>query len=249
MTDSAALHGPLSAYIGEPGEDDHSLILQLAIQFNSEHQYLFTTNYLPFENSGVLSEWQLELPANPSKIEPAQFDYDTISDVNLRIRYTVREGGGVRNAAIKSLAQAAGSVRLFSIRHEFPTEWAKFRSAKIEGDEKIAELAWTLREDHLPLWSKGRLKSLRSGTIFAKTSKASINVTEKAYGSGEEVTFITLNKNPSFGDLLVGTLKEIPLPTTVEDTVYPQTVEFKFKLNFDDNTMEDLWLAVTWEGK
>ncbi len=57
---------------------------------------LFETNlrderYLPFENSGVTSEWQLELPANSSKNEPAQFDYDTISDVILHIRYTARE--------------------------------------------------------------------------------------------------------------------------------------------------------------
>ncbi|HEY5811435.1 MAG TPA: hypothetical protein VIT23_02130, partial [Terrimicrobiaceae bacterium] len=39
---------------------------------------LFATNlddvrYLPFENSGVISEWQLELPANPSKEDPTQF--------------------------------------------------------------------------------------------------------------------------------------------------------------------------------
>ena len=36
--------------------------------------------YLPFENSGVISEWQLQLPADPSKDEPAQFDYNTITD-------------------------------------------------------------------------------------------------------------------------------------------------------------------------
>lgn len=37
---------------------------------------MFKTNlrderYLPFENSGVVSEWQLNLPANPSKGDPA----------------------------------------------------------------------------------------------------------------------------------------------------------------------------------
>ena len=70
---------------------------------------LFETNlrderYLPFENSGVISEWQLELPANPSKGDPRQFDYDTISDVILHIRYTAREGGGLlRNGAVDNL--------------------------------------------------------------------------------------------------------------------------------------------------
>ncbi len=53
-------------------------------------QVLRDERYLPFENSGVVSEWQLELPA-----DVRQFDYDTISDVILHMRYTAREGGGL----------------------------------------------------------------------------------------------------------------------------------------------------------
>ena len=80
---------------------------------------LFETNlrderYLPFENSGVISEWQLQLPADPSAGDPAQFDYDTISDVVLHIRYTAREGGdalGKRALAdLKSKINAAEAV-------------------------------------------------------------------------------------------------------------------------------------------
>jgi hypothetical protein len=44
--------------------------------------------YLPFEGAGAISEWRLELPK-----EFRQFDYDTISDVILHLRYTAREGG------------------------------------------------------------------------------------------------------------------------------------------------------------
>ena len=70
---------------------------------------LFETNlrderFLPFELSGAISEWQLELPANPSKDDPRQFDYDTIADVILHLRYTAREGGGLlRNGAVANL--------------------------------------------------------------------------------------------------------------------------------------------------
>jgi hypothetical protein len=79
---------------------------------------MFETNlrderYLPFENSGAISEWQLQLPADPSKNEPAQFDYNTISDVILHIRYTARDGGGLlRSGATANLQQliAAGDV-------------------------------------------------------------------------------------------------------------------------------------------
>ena len=44
--------------------------------------------YLPFEGAGAISEWRLTLPP-----ELRQFDYRTISDVILHLRYTAREGG------------------------------------------------------------------------------------------------------------------------------------------------------------
>jgi hypothetical protein len=88
--------------------------------------------YLPFETSGVISEWRLQLPADPGKQEPAQFDYANISDVILHLRYTAREGGALlRSRADAQLqeaigdASAPGCVRIFSVRHEFPTEWAR----------------------------------------------------------------------------------------------------------------------------
>ena len=43
----------------------------------------------------------------PSTDDPRQFDYETISDVILRIRYTAREGGGLlRKGAVKNLNEA-----------------------------------------------------------------------------------------------------------------------------------------------
>ncbi len=121
---------------------------------------LFETNlrddrYLPFEGSGAVSEWWLELPAGLR-----QFDYDTISDVILTLRYTAREGGGLlRKEAIAHLkaqvaeAQSVLSVRLFSMRHEFPTEWARFKGATGNGP---FELKVTLRDAHFPFWTVGR---------------------------------------------------------------------------------------------
>ena len=90
-----------------------------------------TSDILPFEYSGVISQWQLTLPS-----DVPQFDFDTIADVILHIRYTAREGGvSLKAAALANLkakiagAQTMGSTRLFSMRHEFPTEWAKFKGA------------------------------------------------------------------------------------------------------------------------
>ena len=109
---------------------------------------LFETNlraerYLPFEGAGVISEWQLELPANPSEDDPTQFDYDTITDVVLHIRYTARDGGAQLGAAaleevkrLIGMGSTAGSVRLFSARHEFPTQWAKFTSQTVAANQR-----------------------------------------------------------------------------------------------------------------
>lgn len=88
--------------------------------------------YLPFEGSGVISSWTLTLP---DKFRP--FDYDTISDVLLHFRYTARDGGddlktaseGDLDSALKNVqlqSDKTGLARLFSLRHEFPTEWYRF---------------------------------------------------------------------------------------------------------------------------
>ncbi len=91
--------------------------------------------YLPFEGAGVISTWRLELPAT---FRP--FDYSTISDVVLHVRYTARNGGdGLKQKASGELLTAINPVaatanqtrmaRLFSLRQEFPTEWHRLTSA------------------------------------------------------------------------------------------------------------------------
>lgn len=209
---------------------------------------LFETNlrderYLPFENSGAVSEWQLELPANPSKKDLCQFDYDTISDVILHIRYTAREGGNLlRNAAqthVKDLItedQGVGSVRLFSIRHEFPTEWAKFQSPP--APDQLPALVVNLHKGHYPFWSKDRLNTVTRVDILARSSQSpvpgSIKVADK---NGADANKDSLVKDAALGNLLVGKLTNIALPEP----------EGELKLVFDTNTMADLWIAITWK--
>lgn len=84
--------------------------------------------YLPFEGAGVISDWRLQLPN-----DLRSFDYATISDVILHIRYTAREGGDLlRNAAVTSLQDyfsQAGTIpseRLIDLRQEFPSQWQRF---------------------------------------------------------------------------------------------------------------------------
>jgi len=101
---------------------------------------MFETNlrderYLPFEGAGAISTWRLDLPINFK-----MFDYNSISDVVLHVRYTAREGGEeLKSAAVSALQKAINSIltsengqgvtRLFSLRNEFPTEWYQLLKA------------------------------------------------------------------------------------------------------------------------
>ncbi len=232
---------------------DHFGSLQSIVTSSAQNDSgLFETNlkderYLPFENSGVISDWQLALPANPSKGEPCQFDYNTISDVILHVRYTAREAGGlVKSSAIANLktrikqAQASGSVRLFSIRHEFPTEWANFKNVMVRDATPPAALTLVLRQEHYPFWSQDNLVAIRRADLIIKTTKAT-TIAYNAEGTGNKDTLV---KDKSLGNLFIGRLTNLPASTK------PISTETKkFILYFNDNSMEDIWLALSWGGK
>jgi hypothetical protein len=200
---------------------------------------LFETNLhderkLPFEWSGAVSEWQLDLPSNVR-----QFDFNTISDVILHLRYTAREGGNaLRSKATTNLndsigvGNTVGSVRLFSMRYEFPSDWAKFKSVQVGSAAALAPLTITVRPEHYPFWSQGRLGAILGLSLYAVSAK-DLQVSDTADGTGNTDT---LTKDDSLGGLRSGTLKNIPLP--------PPTGAWAFYLS--DNSMDDLWLAATW---
>jgi hypothetical protein len=109
---------------------------------------------LPFEGRGAISWWRLELPA-----EFRPFDYDTISDVILHIRYSARDGGQqLRNAAAGAASGQLGDPEqtpqalLVSLRHEFPSQWARLGAP---GDGTRSETI-TIARDRFPYLVAGR---------------------------------------------------------------------------------------------
>ena len=242
---------------------DHFGSMQSIVTSSAQNDSgLFETNlrderFLPFELAGAISEWQLQLPGDPSQTnprQPTQFDYDTISDVILHLRYTAREGGQLlRTGALGAVhdlvlaSQAAGSVRLFSIRHEFPSEWAAFRSEKLPAGKRAA-LALDLREEHFPFWSRGRLNGVTRLELLARSAKAAASldvhntIDDDAPGPGDPpLGKDSLIPDKDLGNLLAGRLAGaapgIPLPAKPVGHL---------ELYFDDNELADLWLAITW---
>jgi hypothetical protein len=224
--------------------DDHIGGLQAIVTSSAQNDSgMFEVNMrdervLPFEGSGVVSEWRLELPANPANGDPRQFDYDTIADVILHLRYTARDGGSpLRDAAMAHLkgaidqAQAAGSVRLLSIRHEFPSEWARFKSTAVEN----ARLTLNLRSEHYPFWSESR-HGVRSVDLFARLPARAPHVTISARRDGTDVEPIGTLGAPALGNLRTTRLRDLTLPQ----------LSGELTLYFSDTSVEELWVALTW---
>jgi hypothetical protein len=101
--------------------------------------------YYPFEGAGIEeSVWQLQL--NPVF---QQFDYSTITDVVLQIRYTARDGGETLAQANRAVVSAnisklftdtdagkgPGLFRFISVRHEYPSAWSVFLNPGLNNDQ------------------------------------------------------------------------------------------------------------------
>ena len=131
---------------------------------------MFETNlkderFLPFEGAGAVSTWTLTLPS-----QLRTFDYTTISDVILHIRYTAREAGNPLGSQATSeligmldTAGQSGQMLLFCLRYDFPTEWSAF----VNG---APEFSVVLQKSYFPY----AVQSARRITVEAISTYASV---------------------------------------------------------------------------
>ena len=138
---------------------------------------LFETNlrderYLPFEGAGAESTWKIELPSDSKdKLPlPRMFDYNTISDLILHLRYTAREGGALKSEAVKQIEELvkdtkeSGLARSFSLKHDFSTEWHRFVNSTEDENLKI-----DIKKDHFPYIAQGFDIKVSKIQLFAIT--------------------------------------------------------------------------------
>ncbi|MEO8416934.1 MAG: hypothetical protein ABI472_24940, partial [Ginsengibacter sp.] len=118
---------------------------------------LFETNlrderYLPFEGAGAIGRWKIELPN-----DIPQFDFETISDIVLHLRYTCREAGHLAKDAATHIKEdilqtdEGQLLQLFNINNEFANEWNVFKTAANNIDRK---LVLNVNMNNFPYWTK-----------------------------------------------------------------------------------------------
>jgi hypothetical protein len=74
--------------------------------------------------------------------------------------------------------------------------------------------------------------------MLATDKTATVNINDKADMTGNADA---LSKNPLMGNLLNGSLSNIGFPAAITDSTHAPLT-----LYFDDNFMEDLWMAINW---
>jgi hypothetical protein len=238
--DNAAATG----YTEDPGNDERFVynvgsIQSIAVPAGQNESGLFELNfkderYLPFEGCGAIGTWRLELP-DPAVLQP--FDYNTISDVILHLKYTAREGGSGLKAAAEAVVkdnldqvkqQLAGDKGLhiaFNMRRDMPNEWNLFRK------NKTVDLA--ILKSRLPYFVQSiDTAVIDHVTFIAKAVNAPATFSIKIDGSS-----LSLNAKPEWS-VFLNDKTGIDL-----DTAFTLSIDSQAQLT----NMEDLMMLVSYK--
>jgi hypothetical protein len=154
--------------------------------------------YLPFEGTGAIATWLIEMPDTFR-----QFDYDTISDVILHLKYTARDGGSGFRTLVSSVerelldemtlaASRSGLYQAYNLRQQFPNEWYSLQQTK--------NATLTIGPEHLPYFVRSHSPVIDSVTWFAR-----VDGDPALYVMSLDAVNFNLNSNIDLDRLCVGT--------------------------------------------
>jgi hypothetical protein len=108
---------------------------QIALSRGVNDSGLFQLNfqderYLPFEGTGAVSTWRLEIGGVDGRRHR-----DTLTDVIITLQYTARSGGDAFAETVKKEVgkQARDRAWLLNLAYDFPTEWQAFMNNPKDG--------------------------------------------------------------------------------------------------------------------
>jgi hypothetical protein len=212
----------LDAYSEDPSGDTRfrynvGAIQSIELSRGQDDAGLFNLNldderYLPFEGSGVIGTYVLELPQTLRS-----FDYGSVSDVLLHWRYTAFDAGAAFRALaantvrerLNILALKAGRTGLFQafdIRRDRPDVWHRLTVAG------SATLEFTA--DDLPYFTSGHAAAISATRLIARVEGAP--GTHMLTIAGNAVT-LNAAAEPEFSGLLAASVNGVALssPLTI----------------------------------
>jgi hypothetical protein len=165
------------------GVDDDGLF---ELNFNDER-------YLPFEFSGAVSRWRIELPP-----ENNEFDVDTLTDLIIKLNYTAREGGLELRRKASECAQKhlpGNGIRYFDIRHEFQDAWRVFTCEPHADEHRHRDFDLRLSRNMFPFVTGNRVISITQIHLFIEKEQDCYDDDEHDTGDFICVCFLPRRKH------------------------------------------------------
>ena len=105
---------------------------------------------------------------------------------------------------IKNTADLADQpfMRMFSMKHEFPTEWHRFLYPATEGAEQV--LSFTIGKERFPFFAQDRVVVVMKIEVFAKCTQGGEYEMVLSYING--TSSITMPQNDTYGGLNKATI-------------------------------------------
>jgi Tc toxin complex TcA C-terminal TcB-binding domain len=216
-------------------------ITSIAVSSGQNDSGVFELNfrderYIPFEGAGAISKWRLELPD-----QFRQFDYDTITDVIMQVRYTAVEGGDKLKKpaadsvleyikSVEQLSQQEGLFVAFDLKHDFSSEWYKATQPPAGATERVLML--NNLNDRLPIFTKGRQPDkIQATDVYVFTSA---NLSSAALTLTQGTDDLTFTDGPAVGTMKSFVIKDISSPID----------SWQLKIQDVKTKLEKMWLLI-----
>jgi hypothetical protein len=139
------------------------------------------------------------------------FDYNTITDVILHLRYTARDGGNtLRNEvekaepggeSLKNRFIKNGFMRLFSLKHDFPQAFHQLTHPPAGSENRPVELL--IAEQHLPYFLAQDNLEVKELKIYLQSKEPNGRVDNRSYGIAVNNTDVRIGTATSFGKNMI----------------------------------------------
>jgi receptor-binding and translocation channel-forming TcA subunit of Tc toxin/ABC toxin-like protein/neuraminidase-like protein len=227
----ATVNVPINAIAVSSGQNDSGVF---ELNFKDER-------YIPFEGAGVISKWRLELPQ-----DFRQFDYDTISDIVMSIRYTALDGGDKLKKpaadwvkdyikSVEDLSRDEGLFAVFDLRHDFPNEWYNAMRPTADATERL--LALDNLFERLPIFTKGRkAERIQATDVYLYTTA---NLSAAAIKLTHDVDEFTFTDGPPVGTMKSFAIKDASI----------QMSSWQLKINDVSTQIDTVWMVARYTLK